>query len=761
MGFTGSKTDAKYLGFLFLLIGIILWDLVILRSAFLSGDHLIQHYPFAQFLQNEIRSFRFPWWTSLIHSGFPILAEGQIGAFYPPNLAFLFLLPLKWAYNYEVLFHYGIATVFFYSYIRSLKLSSFAAFISTLIFLFGSTNAGFFYNITSQRVMVWFPLALLLADRIVTGHSWKSALGLGLVFAVQIAAGYQQVAVYGISFTVLYFILRAGSQRRWSSLPFIGTALVLGAVLSAVQWVPMLRLSFYSSRALGIEALAYEGSASPWVGMTLLYPDWTGILRGGFYVGMLGLFFAWISLYRKKESIEKTWWILFAVSLLLALGRFSPLYLLIVQAFKIYFFRVPAKFLFFSAFSLAAVSAYGVEHAWVRRDDRPAAQKAALSMSFLFLIVTAGILAGHWMVIHFQEPLMKQLEIYVREKIYGQPFHPLSMELYREKLQAYSNFFLMISSVHSREFWMPVFLFALQSGIIILLLKGKKGALASWAFAAVLIFDLCYYTTRDIRTDLYPYSRIETNSSLIARLKEDREIFRVHVFNSEPWRAGAFPYMPNQNMLYGLAETGVNSPLAMKEYKEYLGDWGGVDDSLFALPAKQAALEERKLVLDQLNVKYLLANEALTDERLELVSEEKDVHLYRNKSFLPRYFHVARIDLPLPFADTQSIKVSEVKEGELVLDTRGFKGGYVVISEQNYPGWKAQIENQILEPIRLGPSLKAFPLPSAAHPRIRIFYEEKYKKPLYLLSGGSLLFTLLALVFLQLRQTSGLAGVRR
>lgn len=161
-----NTRDLKY--FLFVVAGVLLvfWDVALLDRAFLSGDHLIQHYPWAKFLQDSIRQFRLPWWTSQIQCGFPLLAEGQIGAFYPLNLIFLFLIPLKAAYNYEALFHFILGGFFFYLYVRRLKLSPEASLFATFIFVFGSARAGFFYNVTSQRVAVWFPLTLLLVERL-------------------------------------------------------------------------------------------------------------------------------------------------------------------------------------------------------------------------------------------------------------------------------------------------------------------------------------------------------------------------------------------------------------------------------------------------------------------------------------------------------------------------------------------------------------------------------------------------------------------
>src|SRR3990167_5921123 len=111
----------KDLGFILLLLAalfVVFFDLFTLKSAFLSGDHREQQYPWAKFYQDQIRHFMLPWWTTHIHSGFPLLAEGQIGAFYPLNFLFFFFLPAKIAYNGLILFQYFLGGVFFYFYLR-------------------------------------------------------------------------------------------------------------------------------------------------------------------------------------------------------------------------------------------------------------------------------------------------------------------------------------------------------------------------------------------------------------------------------------------------------------------------------------------------------------------------------------------------------------------------------------------------------------------------------------------------------------------
>ena len=136
-------------------------DLFLAQSASLMGDHWEQHYPWAFLLDGYVKNFKLPFWTTAIHSGFPIAAEGQIGVFYLPNLLLHFLLPLNWAYSYRNVLHFALSGIATFFYGRQMGLRLPGALISALIFIFGSAYGGAFYNITSLETIAWFPLSLL------------------------------------------------------------------------------------------------------------------------------------------------------------------------------------------------------------------------------------------------------------------------------------------------------------------------------------------------------------------------------------------------------------------------------------------------------------------------------------------------------------------------------------------------------------------------------------------------------------------------
>ena len=288
-----------------LIIVAFFWDLASLKHAFLSGDHREQQYPWAKFYQEQIRHFSLPWWTPDFHCGFPLLAEGQIGAFYPLNYLFFLILPVKIAYNYIILFQYWLGAAFFYAFLRRLKISVFPSWMAVLIYLFGSTQGGYFYyNYICQKVVIWLPLTLILIDRLVENKNRRDAFWLAAVFAVQIFGGYLQVTVYSIFYSVLYFLFRWSEKKDRQALFLFGGAGLLGIFFSLVQLLPTLELSVLSSRAGAEKGLAYVGSMNPAGLATLFYPSWDGLLGSELYIGLAGLLFVFFSVTSKRSRSE-------------------------------------------------------------------------------------------------------------------------------------------------------------------------------------------------------------------------------------------------------------------------------------------------------------------------------------------------------------------------------------------------------------------------------------------------------------------------
>ena len=68
-------------------------------------DMMVQNVPFRHFLHEALAAGRLPLWEPRINAGFPLFAEGQVGALYPPNWIGAALLSPAQAVTWSVLVH--------------------------------------------------------------------------------------------------------------------------------------------------------------------------------------------------------------------------------------------------------------------------------------------------------------------------------------------------------------------------------------------------------------------------------------------------------------------------------------------------------------------------------------------------------------------------------------------------------------------------------------------------------------------------------
>src|SRR5262245_27877184 len=80
------------------------------------------YYPLTAWLSQELAAGRVPLWCPLIFAGYPIVADGEIGLLYPPNILALLLLPVDVAFILVRSAHYLLAAAGLYGLGRVLGL---------------------------------------------------------------------------------------------------------------------------------------------------------------------------------------------------------------------------------------------------------------------------------------------------------------------------------------------------------------------------------------------------------------------------------------------------------------------------------------------------------------------------------------------------------------------------------------------------------------------------------------------------------------
>jgi hypothetical protein len=717
-----------------------------LEQAFLSGDHREQQYPWAKFYQEEIHKGRLPWWTTYIHCGFPLLAEGQVGAFYPLNFIFFFLFPTKIAYNYIILFHYWLGGLLFYAFLRRNKLSIPACLFATAIYLFGSTQGGYFYyNYISQKVVIWLPLTLILIDLLRERRNAWDIYFLGVVFAVQIFGGYLQVAVYSIFYSCLYFIYRWWERKNAEYIVRFISAGALGIAISLVQLAPTYELSLLSVRGHAEKGLAYVGSMTPAGFATLFYPSWDAFLGSEMYIGLLGLFFLFAALFSPKMPREKFFIFAAVLFLLFALGKFSPVYRLIIETTEFHSFRTPIKFLFFVTFSLAVLAGFGFHKVFTV----PAAVKFrhAAGLYAALVIIMLGVSPGvHHLLGAWRGTLLPSFENYVVQQYHGQAGHPHTEDRYREKARFFYDAVHYSIGPEERDTHRQYIFLALSLlllAVLLRLVKRKPGTTQMFC-ALFLLADLYAYGGTSIRTNLEPFSSIDAGvkSPIVKTLKSEKARFRVMEVYQEPAENAVFPVFPSSNMIDHIEDIGAYSPLIVKAYRDLLKGWGYTNDSLAVSLVNPKLVLEKLPELGALNVRYVLSAVPLDSPDLRQVQKDGKVRLYQNSRVRSRAVFLPGKSVPpaslKEVATGVNVPLASYDQQSLEIRFDAPENGVLIVSDLYYPGWTVSVDGRQADLVRAGEIFRAVRLQEGSH-IIRMEYKPRFFFMLGYLSLGFLL----------------------
>ncbi len=106
------------------------WRITLAQGVFFTTDVVRLFYPFGLELARALNEGRLPLWAPGMLAGFPLFAEGQVGALYPPNLFLYKLLPTHLALSYSIILHLAWAGVGMYTWVRAQGLRLPGAFLA-------------------------------------------------------------------------------------------------------------------------------------------------------------------------------------------------------------------------------------------------------------------------------------------------------------------------------------------------------------------------------------------------------------------------------------------------------------------------------------------------------------------------------------------------------------------------------------------------------------------------------------------------------
>lgn len=659
------------------------------RGSFPHGDFSVQFYAFARYQAERLLSGQLPLWSDGAFSGFPFLADIQSASLYPPRLL-LILLFGPWGYPYaalelEAVLHFSLAAAFTFLLGRRLFGRPGIAFLVALAFTFG----GYLTSYPSQQLAilesaVWLPLAVLAVqeglDRPRPLNRWTLVCGLAL--GMSALAGHPQTVML-VGYMVVAFALRRGCLKR--GLSFLAPALLLAGGLAAAQLLPSAQYTLLSGRA----SSAYGDMAAGMPVQDLVQILFPGSVSGQspLYVGMLPLLLTGAALVLAPKGPVRFWFLAALVALLLSFGDqayLHSLFYLIAPGWRL--FRGQERLALLVAFPVSLLAGYGLQaltdgppddrrRAYMRRSAALPAVLALSATVFFFGLIAQGWTSG-------------------------------------------SSFYWLLGSA--------VFVCitaALGWGLLRWWTSGERPASAFFALAAaLLVFDLFTVGWRLNFSD-DPAAAREQAPAAVAAVRADAGDTACRVFNE-------FRLDGNYGVQFGVDDIWGASPLRPARYEELLAHlpWERAWPLLgvryvvtwrveLPLPSQiifQQEVGGETTYVHRLNEDYpraWLATEA------EIVSP--NVALERLSAADLDLHRVALLEVAPPLAlgggEPGTVRCSVREPERLVLEVESPGNALLVLSEVNYPGWRAWVDGQPTDVLTADHVLRAVPVTAGEH----------------------------------------------
>ncbi len=744
-----------------------------LRGVFFHYDHAVQNFPYRAFFAGAFRAGRFPLWTSRIFCGFPLFAESQSNVLYPP-FPLLFGLLKPWvAYNYYHVLHFGLAAAATYVLARALGIGRAGALLAGLCYMLSGPVLFHAHHTNIVVALAWLPLLLALIEL-----SWRRSRGWLIALAAGTGAlvlGAQpQYTLYCALACAIYLGWRAALAHLSDERPLLVRGSLLGALmaaavgglLAAVQVLPLAELVGHSSRAAASYAAPVPGV--PGNLMTLFLPHYFGSPGLGSYWAHVepGLY-SEVTLFMGVGALtlaavggvaDRSRRTLFLVGLglfgfLFALGYHTPVYTTLGRLPLFRASRFPSRFAFLAALSVALLAGTGLEKLCAD-GRRPHVRKAVFAAGLgVFGLSAVCVIAA--------------LAISL-------PLIGLAPRELGAKLPRLSPFRLALVWRHLHR-TLPADIGRLGivilagAGLLFVSLKRIVPAKIATLLWCLLVAGELAWAGREFTAvtdpDIY-----RAPPPLVKKLRElpPGRIFRhrYHDSSAYPRRVGTHPSTPgwalapneyarsldllpgNANMIWGIPSVGGFSPLQTEALRRFLGR---PDDSGTVLRADPSP------ALRTLGARYILTPQEDLAGPYERVAQVGPMHLLKDPEALPRAWivhrtervqndeaalsrlrdpdfprrttalvHEAAAELPAapnePTPPDETAHIAEDTGDVVMIRVHLAAPGMLVLADQHYPGWRAEVDGEPAELRRVNYLLRGVRLPAGRH-KVRFIYE--------------------------------------
>ena len=750
------------LGFLFFA------DILFSSKNFYYRDILNFHYPLRKILIDSYANGRLPLWNPFIYLGQPMLANPNYMAFYPTNL-FHLVLSFNYAFKLHFLIHPILGGLGTYFFLRRLALRSIPALAGAIAYQFSGPVLSFLnlYNLLPATALIpWIGWTFQGALR---GHRVRRTMLFGFLLALQVIAFepilFQCCIFLILALSIFYLLEQENRKGALRILVFVlCPALAFAAGLAAVQIVPTLELLPLSARGSGLGySMASGWSMHPVDLMNLFVPNFYGVLYTidstaswgeafhefreaylvSFFMGSVTLLLAAMAFFSARSRLRTVLGSFAALSLLLALGKFAPLYPLLYRHLPLFDLgRYPCKYFLLTALLVSMLAAMGLEAII----DRLAAQRMRWSMKGALV---AGLAAGGvflclgLMWTAKSDGLAAMVRDATPSKLADAKNYPAIAAGLARSFVA-TGAFLMLGAFIPLA-WQRIRRSAEILGVLLLLLLAGELMPQNIGLSPLI---------SDADVDYVPEL-----ADLIRQQGPDAPFRSVTPDYLTPEPDNLILRAPNRSVAWRVLynkRSGRNLD-GIRQKLQY-----SLDRPIDYLNSRESAvLADRGANLPEANKLTLLANlncpmvpaiGEVQDPRLTLLGtmdthSNLDYRLYRLKDVLPRaYFATGVIQTrsaeeslnrlleatsPLhntvildsapgletrpASTDLNSVRITRYENNRVACEIRAMSAGYLVLLDSWYPGWKAYLDGQRVDVLRANYAFRAVAVNPGAH----------------------------------------------
>lgn len=381
------------------------------------SDQYIAGYAFRDFAVQQWRlTGAIPLWNPYLFGGMPFVAAMHGDIFYP-TFWLRVLIGTDAGMTWGFMSHLWLAGFGSYLFLRAYGLGFVPSLVGALAYQLGGPIAGYASPGHDGKLFVsaLMPFTLLLLTRgIRDNRHWAWGI-LALVIGLTVLSPHPQLLQYHLLVAGAWALLLAFTTPhldRVTALKRLGFALgavILGAAIGAIQYLPLAEYTPWSPRAGGRDytyATSYSWPLEELINVYL--PQFSGILdkywgRNGIhlhseYLGVVVLMLAPLAFGAggdARRTFRRFWFGVGVVALLWALGGSTPFFYLvyaIVPGTK--FFRAPSTIMFVFAFAVAILAALGTERLLAGKVRERYAYGWLIGAGGVALLATAGFFTG-------------------------------------------------------------------------------------------------------------------------------------------------------------------------------------------------------------------------------------------------------------------------------------------------------------------------------------------------------------------------------